>query len=344
MLEKKLLLGLTLQELQDVATQFNMPQFVGKQIADWIYKKRVTSIDQMLNISLGNRQKLSEQYDVGRVAPMFDQVSADGTVKYLFKTYKGQLIESVMIPEQDRATLCVSSQVGCKMNCHFCMTGKQGFSGNLTANEILNQLYSVREADELTNAVFMGMGEPLDNYKELKKALDIMTADYGMGWSPKRITVSTTGVTPKLKLFLEESDAHLAISIHTPVPEQRQTIMPAEKAFPIQEVINLLKEYDWSKQRRLSFEYIMFDGLNDSIKHAELLFKMIKGLHGRVNLIRFHAIPNVELRTSTQQTMEAFRDYLNKKGVTATIRTSRGEDISAACGMLSTEKQDSAAK
>lgn len=339
MLEKQFLLGLTLEELKAVAEQLNMPKFVGQQIADWIYKKKVDSVEQMLNISLTNRQKIQELYEVGRVAPMFKQESVDGTVKYLFKTHKEQLIESVMIPEQDRATLCVSSQVGCKINCHFCMTGKQGFLGNLTTNEILNQLYSVQESDALTNVVFMGMGEPLDNYQDLKKALEIMTADYGMAWSPKRITVSTTGMTPKLKLFLDESDAHLAISIHSPIPDQRLTIMPVEKAYPIQGVINLLKEYDWTKQRRLSFEYIMFDGFNDSLKHAELLAKMIRGLHGRVNLIRFHAIPGVELKTSNQTTMDAFRDYLNKKGITATIRTSRGEDISAACGMLSTEKK-----
>lgn len=339
MTEKIHLLGLSLEELHEVVAESNLPKFAAKQIADWVYKKKVTSIDDMTNISVANRAKLSEKYDVGRSEPILCQTSADGTVKYLFKTSKGQLIESVMIPEGERATLCVSSQVGCKMNCHFCMTGKQGFSGNLSANEILNQLYSVKESDQLTNAVYMGMGEPLDNYTELKKVLDIMVADYGMAWSPKRITVSTTGVIPKLKLFLEESDAHLAISIHSAIKEQRASIMPVEKAFSIAEVVNLLKEYDWSKQRRLSFEYIMFDGFNDSIKHAQQLASMIGGLDCRVNLIRFHEIPNVELKTSDQKTMEAFRDYLTGRRIVCTIRTSRGEDISAACGMLSTEKK-----
>lgn len=337
---KEHLLGMSMGELQQVVTLCGLPKFAAKQLGDWIYKKKVSSIDEMTNISLANREKLSERYDVGRSKPIHIQTSADGTVKYLFKTEKGQLIESVMIPEGDRATLCVSSQVGCKMNCHFCMTGKQGFNGNLTANEILNQFYSVNESDDLTNAVFMGMGEPLDNYKELKKVLDIMVAEYGMAWSPKRITVSTTGIIPKLKLFLEESDAHLAISIHSAIKEQRASIMPAEKAYPITEVINLLKEYDWSKQRRLSFEYIMFDGFNDSIKHAQQLASLIGGMDCRVNLIRFHEIPNVELRTSDQQTMETFRDYLSNRRITTTIRTSRGEDISAACGMLSTEKKE----
>lgn len=332
------LLGHTLTELQEVALSCGLPKFAGKQIADWIYKKKVVSIDEMTNISLANREKLSEKYDVGRSAPIGNQTSKDGTVKYLFKTEAEHLLESVMIPDKERATLCISSQVGCKLNCHFCMTGKQGFSANLTANEILNQLYSVAETDELTNAVFMGMGEPLNNYKEVKKVLEIMTADYGMAWSPKRITLSTTGVIPDLKLFLEESDAHLAISIHSAIPEQRLSIMPVEKAYPIRDVVELLKEYDWSKQRRLSFEYIMFSGFNDSLFHAEKLAKLLGPLDCRVNLIRFHQIPGVDLKTSDQQALETFRDYLTSKRIIATIRASRGEDIFAACGMLSTEK------
>lgn len=338
MSEKKYLLGLTLQELQDVALECGMPKFTGKQIADWIYVKRVSSIDAMTNLSLANREKLSQIYEVGRTEPVDKQVSKDGTVKYLFRTREGKLIESVMIPEADRATLCVSSQMGCKMNCLFCMTGKQGFNGHLSTNEILNQIYSVAESDALTNVVFMGMGEPLDNYENVSKTLKIMTADYAMGWSPKRITVSTTGVTPKLKRFLEEDSTQLAVSLHTPFKDERLQIMPAEKAFPLDGVLELLKEYDWSKQRRLSFEYIMFDGFNDSLKHAKELLRQLNGLECRVNLIRFHAIPNVDLKTSDQQTMEAFRDFLTSKGIPCTIRTSRGEDIFAACGMLSTMK------
>ena len=337
-MDKRHLLGMTMEELRAVAEECRLPKFAAKQIADWIYKKRVSTIDEMTNISVANRALLSEKFDVGRSEPREFQKSIDGTVKYLFQTDKGKLIESVMIPEDDRKTLCVSSQVGCKMNCLFCMTGKQGFNGNLTANEIINQLYSVHEAEDLTNTVFMGMGEPLDNYPVLKKVLEIMTADYGMGWSPKRITVSTTGVTPKLKLFLEESSAHLAISIHSPEKSQRLSIMPAEKAFPIDGVLELLKQYNWSGQRRLSFEYIMFNNFNDSLDHARALAKQLQDLDCRVNLIRFHAIPNVDLVTSTREKMEAFRDFMTKKGLTCTIRSSRGEDIFAACGMLSTEK------
>lgn len=338
MTEKKHLLGMTLNDLKEVAKECNLPSFAAKQIADWLYKKKVIDVNEMTNISLANRELLAEKYDVGRSLPIENQTSIDGTVKYLFKTDSGKLVESVMIPEADRATLCVSSQVGCKMNCLFCMTGKQGFNGNLSSNEILNQIYSVDQSDDLTNVVFMGMGEPLDNYDQLLKTLEIMTADYGLAWSPKRITVSTTGVTPKLKRFLDESTAHLAVSLHSPFADQRLSIMPAEKAFPLSGVLDLLKQYDWSKQRRLSFEYIMFDNFNDSLVHAKELLKIIRDLDCRVNLIRFHAIPNVDLKTSTKEKMEAFRDYLTSKGMTCTIRSSRGEDIFAACGMLSTEK------
>lgn len=330
MAEKKHLVGMTLDELKEVVSECALPRFAAKQIADWIYKKRVVSIEEMTNISVANRNVLSEKYDVGRSLPVEFQKSKDGTIKYLFRTDSGKFIESVMIPDEERKTLCVSSQVGCKLNCLFCMTGKQGFNGNLSANEILNQLYSVGESDGLTNAVFMGMGEPLDNYGELAKVLDIMTADYGMAWSPKRITVSTTGVTPKLRLFLEDSHAHLAVSLHSPFAEQRLSIMPAEKAFPLSGVLDLLREYDWSHQRRLSFEYIMFRDFNDSIIHAKELVKILRGLDCRVNLIRFHAIPDVDLQTSSDVMMEQFRDYLTSKGVTCTIRSSRGEDIFAA--------------
>lgn len=325
---------MTMDELQAVSSECGLPKFAAKQIADWIYNKRVSSIDDMTNISVANRTSLSEKYDVGRYAPIEFQESKDGTVKYLFKTENDKLIESVMIPDEERATLCISSQVGCKMNCTFCMTGKQGFAGNLTANEIVNQIYSVRETEALTNIVFMGMGEPLDNYDELKKALDIITSDYGMAWSPKRITVSTTGVTPKLKLFLEESNANLAISLHSSDADQRLSIMPVEKAYPMSEILELLRQYDWSHQRRLSFEYIMFDGLNDTPAYSIELVKMLRGLECRVNLIRYHAIPGVDLKTSSRERMESFRDYLTTKGVPCTIRTSRGEDIAAACGML----------
>ena len=304
-----------------------------------MYEKKVASIEEMTNLSLKNRELLSQNYEIGATPPVHEMRSVDGTVKYLFRTPENDYIEAVYIPDDDRATLCVSSQVGCKMNCKFCMTGKQGYTNSLTAAQILNQIYSIPERDTLTNVVFMGMGEPFDNLDEVLRALKILTADYGYAWSPKRITVSTVGLKKGLERFLEESDCHLAVSLHSPFPAQRRELMPAEKAFSIMEIIEILKRYDFSKQRRLSFEYIVFKGVNDSLLYAKELVKILRGLDCRINLIRFHAIPGVDLEGTDMDSMVEFRDYLTQHGVFATIRASRGEDIFAACGMLSTAKQ-----
>ncbi|NDV58322.1 23S rRNA (adenine(2503)-C(2))-methyltransferase RlmN [Bacteroides sp. 519] len=332
------LLGLTLPELKDVVAKTGMPAFAAKQIASWLYNKNIESIEEMSNISLKHREALSKEYQVGKKSPVDAMRSADGTIKYLYQVAGNNYVEAVYIPDDDRATLCVSSQVGCKMNCKFCMTGKQGFSANLTANEILNQIASLPERDKLTNVVFMGMGEPLDNLDEVLKVLQILTSDYGYGWSPKRITLSTIGLKKGLRRFIEESDCHLAISLHSPISSQRLELMPAEKAFPAQEMMELLQDYDFSKQRRLSFEYIMFKKVNDSLVYAKEVVKLLRGLDCRVNLIRFHAIPGVNLEGADMDVMTAFRDYLTSHGIFTTIRASRGEDIFAACGMLSTEK------
>ena len=338
MVEKKKLMGMTLAELQQVAAEVGLPGYTAKQMADWLYKKHVTEVSEMTNVALAKRSALAERYEVGAYPPAMAQRSVDGTIKYLYAAGEGHFVESVYIPTEDRATLCVSSQVGCKMNCLFCMTGKQGFSANLTANQILNQIQSLPERESLTNLVFMGMGEPLDNVNELFKVLEILTAPWGYGWSPKRITVSTVGAMKGLRRFLEESECHLAFSLHSPYPEERLSLMPVEKAFPAQEVIDLIRHYDFTHQRRVSFEYIVFKGLNDDLKHADALARLLRQIPCRVNLIRFHAIPNVPLQTSDMARMEAFRDRLNAKGVVCTIRASRGEDIFAACGMLSTAK------
>jgi 23S rRNA (adenine2503-C2)-methyltransferase len=337
--QRQYLLGMTLAEITESIQTMGLPKYTAKQIADWIYVKRVASIDEMTNISIRNRDILKKRYEVGRTEPQKIQISVDGTQKMLFKTDSDLFIEAVNIPEDERLTLCVSSQVGCKMNCDFCMTGKMGFKANLSVKEILNQIYSTPDAENLTNIVFMGMGEPLDNYENVMKTIEILTADYALAWSPKRITLSTIGVLPKLKRFLDESKCHLAVSLHSPLPVQRQTLMPIEKTYSIVDVIALLKQYDWSHQRRLSFEYIMFEGVNDSIVYARELSKLLGGLDCRINLIRFHAIPGSTLRSSNEESMVKFREFLSAKGFTCTIRTSRGEDISAACGMLSTAEQ-----
>ena len=333
------LAGKTIEELQEIVVRLGMHRFTAKQIASWIYGHRVNSIDEMTNLSRNNRDNLSSLYDVGYYAPAEDMRSVDGTVKYLFETGQGSSVESVYIPDKERFTLCVSSQVGCKMNCHFCMTGKQGFRRSLTSHEIINQIVSVPDSEMLTNIVFMGMGEPFDNMDELLKVLRILTEPWGFAWSPKRITVSTIGHIPGLRRFLNESHCHLAVSLHSPYPDERMNIMPVEKAFPMDKVLDMLRETNFSGQRRLSFEYILFNGYNDSRRHAEDLSRLLNGMNCRVNLIRFHAIPGVELKTSDEQAMIDFRNVLNKRGVTATIRSSRGEDIFAACGMLSTARK-----
>ena len=333
------LLGMTLSELKTVAKELEMPAFTGGQMAKWLYRQHVASIDDMTNISKSNREKLKKAYTVGCASPIDEQHSNDGTIKYLFPTEQGKYVETVYIPDEERATLCVSSQVGCKMNCLFCQTGKQGYEGNLTATDILNQIYALPERDKLTNIVFMGQGEPMDNLENVLRATNILTADYAYAWSPKRITVSSVGVRNKLKRFLEESDCHVAISLHSPIHEQRAGLMPAEGGMPIREIVDLLHNYDFSHQRRLSFEYIVFGGINDTQTHAKEIVKLLKGLDCRINLIRFHQIPNVPLRGADDRTMEAFRDYLTAHGLFTTIRASRGEDIFAACGLLSTAKK-----
>lgn len=335
---KRSLLGMTLDELKKVSAETGLPSYAAKQLADWLYKKKVTSIADMTNIPAAKRALLDEHYKIGVTPPSESAKSADGTIKYLYPVSSKSYVEAVYIPTEEHATLCVSSQIGCKMSCIFCMTGRQGFTDNLTANEILNQIQSLPEADSLTNIVFMGMGEPLDNTDEVLKVLEILTSSYGYGWSPKRITVSTIGAKG-LKRFLEESSCHLAISLHSPFSQERFSIMPVEKAFPIQQVLGLVNKYDFSHQRRISFEYIVFKDFNDSPEHAIALAGLVKNIPCRVNLIRFHAIPDSTLESADLRKMEKFRDTLNSRGVIATIRASRGEDILAACGMLSTTRK-----
>ena len=329
------LAGMTLEDMYRVVKELGMPLFTAKQLCQWIYGKRVTTFGEMLNISKANRELLAQRYCVGLTYPAEVHKSDDGTVKYLFDVGDGQAIESVYIPEEDRHTLCISSQKGCRMNCYFCMTGRQGFHGNLTANQIINQVLSVPQTNELTNVVFMGMGEPLDNLDNVLKVIEILTEPWGLAWSPKRITVSTVGVKNALKVLCETTSVHIAVSVHNAIEDERGQLMPIENAFHIKEVMDLLGKYDFAHQRRLSVEYIMWQWFNDDIKHAEALREILPNEHVRVNLIRYHMIPGVaKLRTSSDERMTYFRDYLNGKGITCTIRRSRGEDISAACGML----------
>lgn len=331
------LLGKTPVELKDIALKVGLPAFTGKQIALWMYGRKVRSIDEMTNISKVGRERLKEEYTLGVTLPSACQVSSDGTKKYLFPVGEGNAVEAVMIPDEDRKTLCVSSQAGCRMGCKFCMTGRQGFHGNLTVADILSQFIAIDEAAELTNTVFMGMGEPLDNFGNVMRAIEVLTSDWGFGWSPKRVTLSTIGVLLNLRKYLKSTRCHLAVSLHNPFPDERAEMMPVQKAWPVQEVIEMIREYDFTGQRRVSFEYTMFAGLNDDKRHADALIRLLRGLECRVNLIRFHKIPDAPFETTPQIIMERFRDRLSNHGITCTIRASRGEDILAACGMLAGE-------
>ncbi len=336
-MSKEPLFGKTLEELKAVAGELGLPPYAARQIADWLYKKDVTAIVEMTNLSKESRKLLDDKYYAGLTS--FEKVmeSADGTKKYLFPTRQKKFVEAAFIPESHRKTLCLSTQVGCKMACLFCMTGKQGFQGNLTAGEIINQLRSIPEFKQVTNLVYMGMGEPFDNADEVMKSLEILTSDYGFGMSPRRITVSTIGIIPAMRKFLNESNCHLAVSLHSPFEHERKHLMPVENVYPLSQVIEELKTYDIGRQRRISFEYIMFKGMNDTLRHVRELARILNGLRCRINLIRFHAVPGVPLESSDNISMEQFKEALRKKGIFTSIRQSRGEDIYAACGMLSTK-------
>lgn len=334
--------GQTLPQLEALCNRLEMPRFAAKQIARWLYDKHATMIEAMSDLSARHRALLAETYEVGLTAPEKVSISTDGTKKYLYRTSQNHFIESAYIPDGDRATLCISSQAGCRMGCRFCATGRQGLQHSLSTNEILNQIGSLPERERLTNVVFMGMGEPLDNLDSLLPTLEILTSAWGFGWSPTRITVSTAGVASRLERFLDATQVHLAVSLHNPFPHERAEIMPVEKAWPIREVVEILRRYDFTHQRRVSFEYIVMSGLNDSPRHIRELCRLLDGIKCRINLIRFHKIPGSPYFSPDDRAMIAFRDALTAKGIHTTIRTSRGEDIQAACGLLSTAQNEAA--
>lgn len=338
-MQKTRLLGLTLSEITELVVAEDLPKFNAKQIVKWIYQKKVNSFDEMTDLSHKARVLLNEKYEVGITAHRTVQSSVDGTRKYLMPTITGQSVETVYLPDEDRHTICVSTQVGCARHCRFCMTGLQGLNGNLTAGDILNQVYGIEESLSLTNLVFMGMGEPMDNLDEVLKAIEILTAEYGRAWSPKRITVSTIGVIPGMLRFLEESNAHLAISVHNPFHDERLKMMPSERSYPIQKVVDEIRASNLGRQRRFSVEYIVFKDLNDSKEHVEGLAKLLNGMRCRINLIRYHTVPGNEYECSSPEKVDWFRQQLVNKGFRTTVRKSRGEDIFAACGMLSSENK-----
>jgi len=330
------LFGKTISELELIVKGAGLPSFAARQIADWLYKKQASSIDEMTNLSKNARELMARDFSIGVLMPTQVQESSDGTRKFLFKTSGNLFVEAAWIPDESRDTLCVSSQGGCKMGCTFCMTGQQGYQGQLSAGEILTQIRGISGNEKLTNLVFMGMGEPFDNLDEVLKSILILTSDWGYGWSPRRITVSTIGLIPGIKRFIESSDAHLAISLHSPFSAERAELMPIERAYPIEKVVDVIRNYDLGRQRRVSFEYIMFEGLNDTQAHVKGITRLLNGLRCRINLIKFHPVPGSDLKASPPETIRAFADQLNNKGFVTTVRRSRCEDILAACGQLST--------
>ena len=332
------LFGKTLSQLQQITSSLGAPRFVAKQMADWLYKKDIREIEEMSNLSKKLKTALAEKYTFGLQNPVNVQASTDGTKKYLFKAGNHGFIESAYIPENKRATLCVSSQVGCKMGCLFCMTGKQGFQANLTAGEILNQIRSLPERESVTNLVYMGMGEPMDNLEAVMQSLEILTAEWGFARSPRKITVSTIGIVPAMAHFLENSDCHLAVSLHSPFEKERRMLMPVSQKYPISAILTELKRHSFSRQRRVSFEYIVFNGINDTPRHVKELTRILNGINCRVNLIRFHSIPGTPLEGTNEKRLLQFKEALNAKGLLTTIRASRGQDIDAACGLLSTRE------
>ena len=332
------LFGKTLEELKELSIGLGLPSFTGRQIAEWLYKKEVSSFEEMTNLSKTARALLKENYDTGISPPVDVQESVDGTKKYLFTALEGKFIETAFIPDGKRHTVCVSSQVGCKMGCLFCMTGKQGFQGNLSSGEILNQYRSIPEWRTITNLVYMGMGEPLDNLEEVLKSLEVLPSDWGFALSPRRITVSTIGITPAMLEFLNRSNAHLAVSLHTPFDDERRKLMPVQQVYPLKEVLKEIKSWDFGRQRRVSFEYILFKDFNDSASHVNELSRILHGIRCRINLIRFHPIPDTPLESPDEKAIKLFKEKLSAKGITTTIRASRGQDIWAACGLLSTKK------
>lgn len=287
---------------------------------------------------------LEANFVINNIKVDTQQRSKDGTIKNAVKLHDDFVVESVMIPTKSRTTACVSSQVGCSLDCKFCATAKLKRLRNLNPDEIYDQVVAIDRQSRnynnrpLSNIVYMGMGEPFDNLKEVMKSVEIFTSPWGLGMSPKRITVSTIGVVPAMKEFVEHSNAHLAISLHTPFEDERRKLMPIENVYSLQQLIDTLHEYDFGRQRRVSFEYIMFKGYNDQKRHVNQITKLLHGLRARINLIRFHPIPGTPLEGSDDHTIEWFRDELIKKGIKTTIRASRGQDIEAACGLLSTKE------
>src|SRR3972149_3978503 len=327
---------LSLQKMEDLVSSLGEKPYRVHQIYEWIFQKDVSSIGEMTNLSKNLRNQLSELSYISRLSIADKRVSKDGTEKYLLMLEDGNSIESVLIPDEDRLTLCISTQVGCKLNCAFCLTGKGGFIRNLNHYEIIEQILSVRrEKKDITNIVLMGMGEPLDNYENVIKSIKTMISPHGLKIPAKKITLSTSGLIPEIKKLAKENlKINLAVSLNASDNETRDKIMPLSKKYPIEDLLKTLKEYPLPPNRRITFEYVMIKGLNDSIEDAIRLSNILKNIKCKINLIPFNSFEGSDYETPDYKNVEEFQNLLISRHYTVIIRKSRGADIYAACGQL----------
>jgi 23S rRNA (adenine2503-C2)-methyltransferase len=326
--------GSTVEEIYDLICPSGFSMNHALKISNSVYKKSASSFSEIDNIPKNLKAKLDSDASTGLFAPAKREISADGAIKYLFVNESGLMFEAVFIPEAKRNTVCVSSQSGCRMACSFCVTGKFGFHGNLTAGEIVNQVISIPEARKISHVVFMGMGEPMDNYDNVLKATKILAAEWGLALSPRNITVSSVGITPRIENFLEQSGCNLTVSLFSPFAGERAEMMPVEHKYPVNEVIRLMKNFPLRKKRRLTLSYIMIRDHNDSDSHLEGLKKLLSGSGIRVNLLPYHSHEGDSYASSPEEKLSYFKHELVTSGVSASVRKSRGKDISAACGLL----------
>ncbi len=346
------LMGMSATSLEDLLEEMGEKRFRGTQILKWVHQSGVRDLDRMTNLSKALRGKLSEEFEVAIPEVVSCECSSDGTKKWLLRMQGGSCIEMVFIPEGDRGTLCVSSQIGCALDCVFCSTGKQGFHRDLTTAEIIGQLwiaadsfdqFSTHNSRKITNVVMMGMGEPLMNFDNVVEAMNIMLDDNAYGLSKRRVTLSTAGVVPGLEKLGDVSEVSLAISLHAPNDELRTKLVPLNRKYSIDQLINSARRYLEKmpdKRRKVTIEYTLIDKINDSIEHARELSDLLRDLPCKINLIPCNPFPGSEFRRSKDTAINRFRDILYREGYTVTIRATRGDDIAAACGQLAGEVND----
>jgi len=331
--------NLTPSDLSNFISSFGKERYRSIQILRWLYQRGVHSIDEMSNLSKKFRQDLGEVSYISTLHPLVVEQAKDGTKKFLFQLEDGNRIESVLIPEKKRLTLCLSTQVGCALGCRFCLTGKSGWKRDLKASEILNQILSVREtlADRtsMTNVVLMGMGEPLANYENTLKAIELMIHPDAFNFSSRRITLSTAGLLPELeKLSKEKMPFSLAISLNAPDEETRNHLMPINRRYPLKKILELCRNFPLRPRARITFEYVMLDGINDSPQDAKRLMRILRGIPSKINLIPLNEAPGIPFKRPSEEKVKRFQEILMEGGFTAIVRTSKGTEISAACGQL----------